>query len=293
MYPAGVPGVSVRYVTLEDGTAVRVVESGEERREGTGPTHDEAILLVHGWGGSVYTFAEMIPALAAAGYRAVALDLPGHGLSDKPRDDSKYSTRALADAVVATARALGLRRYTFVGHSMGGSLGLELASRGEPGLERLVLISSVGIGTVPVITPIRLLSPSIVNRLAPRLLTRGVITLLLRFAFGTRERPNDRDIDEYWAPTQFDEFAWACRACAHRATWSRAPATQLRRLRLPVLVIAAGRDRIVRGVASRARLIPAARVVYIREGGHIALQECATKTNDEILRFLRSERGGR
>ena len=284
MYPAGEPKISVEYVTVDDGLRLRVIESG--------PARDDAVLLVHGWGASVYSYSEMIPALAAAGHRAIAIDLPGYGLSDKPTDDAKYSTRALSDAVMSVANAMGVKRFTFVGHSMGGALGLDLATRGERRLDRLVLINSVGLGRVLFHPLLKLSSPRIVNRIAPKLLTRATVTLILRLAFSTRERPRKRDIDEYWAPTQFDEFAWACRACVHRVSWRRVSATKLRSLRIPVLVITGGRDRLVRGAAERAKLIPGARVVSFREGGHIVLQDCAPATNHEILRFLQSRDRG-
>lgn len=282
MYPAGVPDTSIHTVTLKNGVSVRVVESG--------PMKEDAVLLVHGWGGNVYSFAETIPALAAAGHRAIAFDLPGHGLSDKPTDESVYSTKSMSGAVMEVANAMGVRRFSFVGHSMGGSFGLDLATRGERRLERLVLINATGLGSVPIIRPLRVFSPLLVNRLTPQMLTRPLITLVLRVAFGTPERPTPRDVDEYWAPTQFDEFAWACRACIHRATWRRTAATKLSSLRLPVLVITGGHDRVVRGTAARARLIPAARVVPIREGGHLVMQECAARVNSEILHFLAGTR---
>jgi pimeloyl-ACP methyl ester carboxylesterase len=280
MYPAGEPGVSVQHVTVDDGLRLRVIECG--------PARDDAVLLVHGWGGSVYSFSEMIPALAAAGHRAIAIDLPGHGLSDKPTDDKNYSTRALSDAVMSAANAMGVRRFAFVGHSMGGALGLDLATRGERRLDRLVLINSVGLGTVRLHPLVKLSTPRIVNRIVPKLLTRATVTLILRLAFGTRDRPRKRDIDEYWAPTQFDEFAWACRACIHRLTWRRVSATKLRSLRIPVLVISGARDVLVRRTAERAKLIPGARIVSMREGGHIVLQDCAPATNEEIMRFLQA-----
>lgn len=280
MYPAGVPGINVRYVTLDHGVSVRVIESG--------PASGAVVLLVHGWGSSVYSFSENIPALASAGYRAIAFDLPGHGLSDKPTDESCYGTRPMSDAVLAVANALDVRRFALVGHSMGGALGLDLATRGEPRLERLVLINAAGLAMAPVIAPVKLLSPSLIDRMLPRLLTRQVITLVLRLAYGTKERPTERDIDEYWAPTQFPEYAWACRACIHRVSWRRMPASTLRSLRLPVLVISGGRDYLVQRTAARAKLIPTARVVPIHEAGHIVMQECAPKTNEELLRFLAS-----
>lgn len=285
MYPAGEPRINVRYVTLADGIKVRVLESVPEQRD--------TVLLVHGWGASAYSFAETIPAVAAAGYRAVAFDLPGHGLSDKPADASKYTTSALADAVLGVADAMGVRRFTFVGHSMGGSLGLELAVRGERRLERLVLISPPALGRVPIVPIARLFSPAVVDRVVPPLLGRGLLTLLLRVVFATPNRPTTRDIDEYWAPTQFDEFAAACRACLHGVTWKRVAATKLRSLRLPVLVILGGRDRFIRAVAARAKLIPTAQVVLVPEGGHLVMQECATKVNAKLLLFLPGGRGRR
>jgi 2-hydroxy-6-oxonona-2,4-dienedioate hydrolase len=288
MYPTGEPGVSVRYVTLDDGLTLRVIESG--------PPRDDPVLLVHGLGACVYTYAETIPALAAAGHRAIAFDLPGHGLSDKPTDESKYTTRALTDAILSVATAMGARRFSLVGHSMGGLLALDLAMRSEERLERLVLINAPGLGSAPIIGPIKLLmTPRMVNRIVdrivPALITRTVAALILRVAFGTRGRPTDRDIDEYWAPTQFDGYASAVRACIHRVTWRRAQATKLRSLRRPVLVLTGGRDLLVRGVASRAKLIPTARIVTIRQGGHLVLQECASETNAALLPFL--QRGGR
>lgn len=278
MYPAREAGITSRYVRVRD-LNVRVIESG--------PADGEVVLLVHGWAASVYTFYEMIPALVGAGFRAIAFDLPGHGLSDKPTDDARYTTASLTDVVLHVARTLGLRRFTFVGHSMGGSLGLDLATRGDPGIARLVLINSIGIGHVPVLVPVRLLSPRFINRFTPAILTRRVITGILRAAFGTRARPTQRDIDEYWATTQFREFAWACRACIHRTTWRRFPAEQLRTLRMPVLVITGKRDLIVQRGSSRARLIPGVRCKTVPRGGHLVLQECADVTNAEILDFLR------
>ena len=169
---------------------------------------------------------------------------------------------------------------------MGGALGLDLATRGERRLDRLVLINAVGLGSVRLHALVKLSTPRIVNRIVPKLLTRATVTLILRLAFGTRDRPRKRDIDEYWAPTQFDEFAWACRACIHRLTWRPVSATKLRSLRIPVLVISGARDVLVRRTADRAKLIPGARIVSMREGGHIVLQDCAPATNAEILRFL-------
>src|SRR5204863_5786073 len=82
MYPAGERDIAVRWVDAARGLKLRTLESGDS----TGA----AVLLVHGWGANVYSWAETIPAIAAAGYRVIALDLPGHGWSDKPVTEEQY-----------------------------------------------------------------------------------------------------------------------------------------------------------------------------------------------------------
>jgi pimeloyl-ACP methyl ester carboxylesterase len=281
MYPAGVAGLETRFTTLDGGIRVRIVEGG--RRDAA------AVFLVHGWGGYTYSFAETIPALIHAGYRVVALELPGHGLSDKPPEESWYSERSLTRAVIEVAERERLREFSYIGHSMGGLLGLRLAVDGRlPGMKRLVLISSAGLTRIAVLPPIRAMSPRAVNRVVPPLLTRRLITGVLGAAFGTKARPTEHDVDQYWAQTQWNEYAWACRACLHHVDFSRVPAEQLRGIRLPVLVITGGRDRVIGGAggSKRAKLIPAARLVHLREGGHLVMQECAAKVNPEILAFL-------
>jgi pimeloyl-ACP methyl ester carboxylesterase len=83
---------------------------------------DEALVLIHGWTcnadfwkGSLNAFPE---------YRVIALDLPGHGKSDKPKVD--YSMAYFARAVDAVMKEAGVRRGVFAGHSMGTPIAREL-----------------------------------------------------------------------------------------------------------------------------------------------------------------------
>jgi pimeloyl-ACP methyl ester carboxylesterase len=279
MYPAGVAGLSTRFLTVDGGIRLRMVEGG--------PRDAHPLLLVHGWGGFTYSFAETIPALLHAGYRVLAVELPGHGLSDKPADDSWYSSASLEATVKDVIARERLESFSYIGHSMGGLIGLRLAADHQlPGLERLALISSAGLGRIPALLPLKLLSPRVVNRVVPSLLTRRVVQGILTLAFGTESRPTEHDVDQYWAQTQWDEYAWACRASAHRVDFRRVPAARLRALTVPVLVISGARDRVVARVARHAAAIPTARLLHVPEGGHLVMQECAERTNSELLSFL-------
>src|ERR1700741_3749821 len=89
MFPAGEPAYRVSFARLESGIKIRVVERGEPAAP--------PIVLVHGWGCSAYVFRYNMPALADAGFRAIAFDLKGHGLSDKPQGAAEYTIDALVE----------------------------------------------------------------------------------------------------------------------------------------------------------------------------------------------------
>src|SRR5260221_4338334 len=76
----------------------------------------EALVLVHGWTCSVGYWRDLIPDLSKRS-RVIAIDLPGHGLSDKPQ--VAYTMDLFARAVDAVMRDAGVKRGVLVGHSMG------------------------------------------------------------------------------------------------------------------------------------------------------------------------------
>ena len=277
MYPAGEPGIVVRYVDV-GGVRVRVLESG--------PAQGAAVLLVHGWGACVYSWDAIIPALAAAGLRVVAFDLPGFGLSDKPVGSTHYTTEALAQFVMGLMTALGIGRASLAGHSMGAAVALRVARTNPEIVQRLIVISPVGLAHAPLVSPLRWVSPRLLDRIMPAIMTRGLFRLILRIAFGRGGRPTTRDVDQYWAPTQFDEYAWAVRACAHAFDWSPVNPDDLSHLGMPVLAIEGARDRLVFGMRSRVHAVPRARVVVIPGGGHIVVQDSSELVIAEVLRFL-------
>jgi pimeloyl-ACP methyl ester carboxylesterase len=106
---------------------------------GEGP----AVVLVHGLAGSSTTWHGVGPALAER-FTVVAPDLMGHGESAKPRGD--YSLGAYASGIRDLLVALEIDRATFVGHSLGGGVAMQLAYQFPERCERLVLVASGGLG---------------------------------------------------------------------------------------------------------------------------------------------------
>ena len=109
------------------------------RSAGSGPV----VVLVHGITSTSATWANVLPYLAER-FTVIAPDLLGHGESAKPRGD--YSLGAYASGIRDLLLALGHERATFVGHSLGGGVAMQLAYQFPEHCERLVLVSSGGLG---------------------------------------------------------------------------------------------------------------------------------------------------
>jgi pimeloyl-ACP methyl ester carboxylesterase len=101
------------------------------------------ILFLHGLGGSCRDWSANLPAFASS-YRVMAMDFPGFGESDKP--EVRYSIEWLTDVVEKFLQEQELDRLNLVGHSMGGVVALNLASRPNSRVKKLVITDAVGIG---------------------------------------------------------------------------------------------------------------------------------------------------
>ncbi|WNG42974.1 alpha/beta hydrolase [Archangium minus] len=105
---------------------------------GDGP---RSVLLVHGWMVSGAVFDELVEKLDTAGLRLVIPDLRGSGGSGAPA--SGYTLEQHARDVLAVADHAGLKRFTVVGHSMGGQLAQWVAAQEPSRVEGLVLLNTV------------------------------------------------------------------------------------------------------------------------------------------------------
>ncbi len=105
--------------------------------EGTGPV----VLMLHGNPTWSFYYRNLIRVLSAKGFRCIAPDHIGCGLSDKPQDYS-YTLEQRIDDVEALISHLGVERYSLVVHDWGGAIGCGLAGRRPEALEKLVLLNT-------------------------------------------------------------------------------------------------------------------------------------------------------
>ena len=105
--------------------------------QGEGPP----VILVHGIAASLYDWTNIMPALAHAGYRSYALDLPGHGESDKPDDPDQYHVDILQSRLSHWINSLSISKpFLLLGHSLGGYLSLVYADLHPEQVRGMVLI---------------------------------------------------------------------------------------------------------------------------------------------------------
>ncbi|MEE1775400.1 alpha/beta hydrolase [Streptomyces sp. NPDC049952] len=111
--------------------------------QGTGPL----VLLVHGFPESWYSWRRQLPALAAAGYRAAAIDVRGYGRSSRPAATDAYRMLDLVEDNLAVVRALGEESAVVIGHDWGSNIAASSA------LLHPAVFRAVGLLSVPYAPP--------------------------------------------------------------------------------------------------------------------------------------------
>jgi pimeloyl-ACP methyl ester carboxylesterase len=125
-----------RRVVRAEGRAVSYLEAG--------PAAGPVVVLLHGLASDATTWERAIEPLARGGLHVIAVDLIGHGESDKP--DTSYLLTDFAASLAAFFAAAGIGRATVCGHSLGGAIAVTFAYHHAELVEALVLVSAGGLG---------------------------------------------------------------------------------------------------------------------------------------------------
>jgi pimeloyl-ACP methyl ester carboxylesterase len=241
-------------------------------RQGHGPP----LLFIHGIGDSSDTWQPLLGDLARD-YTVIAPDLLGHGRSAKPRAD--YSVAAYANAMRDLLAVLGVDRATVVGHSLGGGVAMQFAYQYPERCERLVLVSTGGIGREvhPILriasSPLAELVLPLLRLRAMRIFGRGVVTALWLLGTGLGRDAGDfqRMFDALPDATSQRAFVRTLRAVVD---WRGQHITMLDRCYLardiPTLLVWGTRDAVVPYAHARAAhaAMPTSRLETFEDAGH-------------------------
>lgn len=128
-------GMLLNYPVAIDGTVTRVLDTFDPGRP---------VLFIHGLGARADRWRRNLPALSVAGFRGLALDLPGHGFASKDAT-FPYGVDGYSSFVAAFIRELDLDRPVLVGTSLGGHIAAAIACKGLAQVRGLVLIGATGL----------------------------------------------------------------------------------------------------------------------------------------------------
>jgi pimeloyl-ACP methyl ester carboxylesterase len=278
LFPAHSSDISQRFVELPSGIRLRVAESG--------PSDGQPVLLLHGWGGTLYMYRHAFDALPRLGMRVIAIDLRGFGLSTRVEQHGAYALDKYIDDLTALLDALGVNRIAIVGQSMGGGLTLRFALRCPERVASIVLINPTALVPLPFLPVVRLMPRAVVAALGRRLVPRWAVGFIMRrLAYANPKAVTERDIDEYWSPTQLPGYALAARGALADFDWSVVTDDEARGLAVPALVMLGRSDRLIANTESAARRLRGAEVCWL-PGGHCAHEENPAEAYRAMAEFL-------
>ena len=121
-----------KFLELSDGSFIHLRDEGNKK--------GKVILLIHGFNGSLFNYEPMVPFLTDE-YRVISLDLPAHGLTGAVKSDL-YSHEGFEKVIGEVVKLLGINKFYFVGHSMGGMIAWRYALKHLDQLNGLIIIGS-------------------------------------------------------------------------------------------------------------------------------------------------------
>lgn len=271
-----VNGLRVHYKTMGEGAPV--------------------LVLLHGFGASLFSWREVIAPLAEAG-TVIAFDRPGFGLTERPlpgdwTGQSPYSPEAQVELTVGLMDALGVEQAILVGNSAGGTIAMLTALAHLERVRALVLVDAAVYtgGGAPGL--VRLLSNTPQMRRVGPLLVRRIRTWGRDFA-GLAWHDPSKIAPEVWEgylkPLQaenWDRALWEVTRASHPSNL----AARLGEMHMECLVITGGDDRIVpTGQSIRlSQELPNATLVVIPDCGHVPQEECPAEFLQAVADFLPS-----
>jgi pimeloyl-ACP methyl ester carboxylesterase len=246
------------------------------------------VVLLPGWASPAYVFRDLLPALAARGYRAIAVEPRGHGLSDIPSDRASYTADALARHVVQIVEALDLDSVVIGGHSLGAAHAVRATPLLGGRVRAQLLLSPVGTHGQPRRLLVGLLPTRLLRPVAPWLVRRMVVRVVLRMAAARSGVYGPGDIDEYWAPSQFPAFGRAMLDLLTELDWGDDNPVLAEAISVPTLVVYGMRDPLVRrtGAAIHLARSPLVTTVALPGVGHVVTDEAPVAVADAVLEFL-------
>ena len=254
----------------------------------------QPIILLHGFGASNYTWRYFLSYFSKA-YRVIAIDLKGHGLSDKPMDNN-YSVADQSEIIYEFIRVHNLDNVTLVGNSMGGAVSIITylieCEHGTHHISKLVLIDSasykqrlpdfISILTIPIINKLSLCLTS----------TKFRARKVLKQAIFDRTKITDEMVETYASYGSLPGASHALIRTAQQIVPSDYDENELserfKSIKIPVFIIWGEKDTIIPLQIGRklAANIPDSKLIIIPYCGHTPQEECPSQAIEAMESFM-------
>ena len=270
--------------------------------EGAGPP----IVMVHGQPTWSYLYRKMIPPLVAAGYRCVAPDLMGFGLSDKPTNEAAYTLRRHVELVTGLVEHLELKGITTVGQDWGGPIVLRYAIDHQDNVQALVILNTlVRITAIPAFFKVLFKAVLGSGGFSSFLSKRLDLFRLMMFSgpkLGFSRPVDKRAMAQYRMPHPTPDTRSGIAAFpkmiptddSHpNARYISEIEETLRRWDIPVLVMFSDKDRVFSLQEGRriAAMVPNGRFHAVNNAGHFLQEDAGEEIAERMVRFLAEEAG--
>jgi 2-hydroxy-6-oxonona-2,4-dienedioate hydrolase len=253
---------------------------------GSGPQ----VLLLHGFGGFLETWAFNIPPLSKR-YRVYAIDLPGHGLSDKP--EGGYTTAFAIESANDIMEALGVNQATLIGHSLGGAVSINIALSLPERVNKLVLIDCAGLSrNLPWLY--RLCSLPVLGNILMSLAVEPALEHSIKRVFYNAPVLSREMMDIILKNASQPGVRETLKRIIRQHVRLRGPRPEallierLPQLKVPILFVHGAQDRVLplKHVREAFSMAPNSRVKIFDQCGHCPHIEKAVEFNEIVLEFL-------
>jgi pyruvate dehydrogenase E2 component (dihydrolipoamide acetyltransferase) len=238
----------------------------------------EAIVLVHGFAGSLESWEANQSALANEGYTVAALDLPGHGESSL--DVGSGSLDGLAADVLAYMDAVGIPRAHLVGHSMGAAACLVLADHAPGRVVTLTLAGPAGLG--------QKINADVIRGLVVAS-ERAELAAVLQFLFADPASVTEAMLERLVAYKRRPGVTEALAKIASNRYAGTPSGRQLREVlgTVPTMLVWGVDDRMIPAPAPGEIVRPGVLIRVLPHAGHMVQAEAADAFNELVTEFAR------
>lgn len=247
------------------------------------------VLLLHGFPTSSHLYRNILPELAKT-HRAIALDLPGYGLSEKPLDQ-RYDFSFFERTLEAFCDALDIRHTDLVVHDLGGPVGLFWAVRHPNRIKHLVILNTLVYPQTSWAVKAFLLALRL-PLLRDYLVSPKGIVGAMKFGVADKKRLNREVLTPYTAPFE-DPAAQKALIKAGSGLSIKGlveVADKLPSLEIPVRLIYGEQDRILPDIAKTMQRLkrdfPAAELTSLPNAGHFLQEDAPDRVATLIAEFI-------